>query len=255
VRISTVLSLGALFLCGCNRLEIPAAKPEITVAAAANLMDVFGEIGRTFEGDSGIRVVYSYGATSSLALQIENGGPFDVFAAADTVHIQRLTDKGLLIPATKAVYARGQLSLWVPPNGKAHLRSLADLTNPAVRYIAIAKPEAAPYGKAAVESLQALKLWPRIQTKVVYAENIQIAKQYAESGNADAAFTAYSLVLRSGGNSILVDEKLHAPIDQALAVVQHSGKQDAAQKFARFVLGPKGREILARYGYLLPVAR
>jgi molybdate transport system substrate-binding protein len=127
-----------------------------------------------------------------------------------------------------------------------------DLAKPEVRFVAIAKPELAPYGRAAVESLQKLGLWETVRPKVVYAETIGMAKQMAASNSADAAFTAWSLVFRERGKAIPVDEKLHRPIDQALGVVKQSRRQAEAWAFAEFVLGAKGREILRRYGYETP---
>ena len=223
--------------------------PGITVAAAANLTDAFQAIAGRFETSAGVHVVLSFAATGDLTRQIENAAPFDVFAAADTSHIDQLDREGLLTPGTKSIYARGRLALWTPPGGSVHIRSLQDLAGPQVRFVAIAKPEIAPYGAAAVESLRKLDLWDRVGPKVVYAENISMAKQYASTYNADASFTAYSLVIHAGGNTLLVDESLHAPIDQGMAVIRASPKQAMALKFLHFVLGAEGRKILERYGY------
>jgi len=224
----------------------------LTVAAAANLTDVFAEVAARFQAQTGIKVVYSFGATANLAMQAEHGAPFDVFAAADVAHIDELEKQGLLTPESRAVYARGRLVLWVPPKSRAHLVRVEDLKNGDVKIVAIANPKLAPYGEAAVQSLENLGLWPEIEPKVVYAENIIAAKQFAETGNADAAFTAYSLVLHSGGNAIAIPPALHAPIDQAIGILRSSGEQDPARRFERFLLGPAGREILQRYGYELP---
>ena len=118
--------------------------------------------------------------------------------------------------------------------------------------IAVAKPELAPYGQAAVEALHASKLWERVEPKIVYAQNVAQAKQFAASGNADVAFLPRSLVKAGEGQSIEVDARLHQPIDQALAVVRASAKQDAARKFVAFVLGAEGQALLERYGYEKP---
>ena len=238
-------------LVGCTG-NAPRSRPSITVAAAANLTEAFGEIGTAFEADSGIHVVHSFASTGALARQIENGAPFDVFAAADVRHLQELERKRLLTANTVVVYARGRLAVWAAPASGIQLKSLTDLTQPGVRYIAIAKPELAPYGSAAIEALKNAGLWDQVERKVVYAENISMAKQYAATRNADASFTAYSLVLKSGGSVLLVDEKLHAPIEQALAVLMGSHHQDQALEYRKFVLGAKGRSILQRHGYQVP---
>jgi molybdate transport system substrate-binding protein len=224
----------------------------LTVAAAANLTDVFAEVATKFQAETGIGIVYSFGATANLTMQAEHGAPFDVFAAADVVHIDQLDKEGLLAPGSKAIYARGRLVLWVPPGSQAHVTRVEDLKNADVRIVAVANPKLAPYGLATVETLQKAGLWSVIEPKVVYAENIIAAKQFAATGNADVAFTAGSLVLWSGGTTIPIPGNLHAPIDQAVGILRSSGEQAEALQFVQFLLGPEGREILSRYGYEFP---
>src|SRR5580700_8509120 len=91
------------------------ARREVTVAAAANLSEVFQDVGRQFEAATGIHPVFSFASTAQLAVQIENGAPFDVYAAADVEHVEQLEKKGLLVPGSRAVYATGILALWIPP--------------------------------------------------------------------------------------------------------------------------------------------
>src|ERR687887_2097625 len=107
-------SLALVASSGCARKDAGAGG-EIVVAAAANLTDAFGEVGRRFTARTGVRVTYSFGATADLARQIENGAPFDVFASADVSHVDALAREGLLADGTRAVYARGRLVLWLPP--------------------------------------------------------------------------------------------------------------------------------------------
>ena len=152
----------------------------------------------------------------------------------------------MILPESRVVYARGRLALWSPHNS---VKKLDDLTQPWVRFIAIAKPEAAPYGEAAVESLKSLGIWEKVQPKVVYASNINMAKQYAATGNADAAFTACSLVQQESGSVIIVDEKLHQPIDQAVGIVSTSSRKGDAKRFVSFLTGEQGRSLLERFGY------
>jgi molybdate transport system substrate-binding protein len=222
------------------------AKRGVTVAAAANLSEVFQQIGPAFETATGIHPVFSFGSTAQLAVQIENGAPFDVFAAADVDHVDQLVKKGIVVAGSKAVYATGILAVWFP-GGKAH--SLGDLTQPSVKVIALARPELAPYGLAARETLQKLGFWSLVEAKVVYADNISMARQYGTSGNADAVFTAYSLVLKEQGTVIQVNDSLHAPITQAMGIVAASKNQEAGREFTRFLLAGKGHEILSSSGY------
>jgi molybdate transport system substrate-binding protein len=229
-----------------------AGGDEIIVAAAANLTDAFGEAGRRFTARTGVRVTFSFGATADLAKQIEGGAPFDVFASADVARVDELARKGLLVEGSRAVYARGRLVLWVPPGGRAQVSRIEDLAGAGVTRVALARPDAAPYGRAAVESLQALKLWTEVEPKVVYSQSVAQAKQFAASGNADAAFLPRSLVKEGEGTVVEVEERLHAPIDQALGVVRASGRQGAARSFVEFVLSEEGQSVLKSFGYDAP---
>jgi molybdate transport system substrate-binding protein len=231
----------------------PPPPTELLIAAAANLTDAFTEMGSAFTSKTGIRVVFSFGATAELAKQIENGAPFDVFAAADTEHIDSLEHAGLLTPGTRAIYARGRLVLWLPAGSSLKIERIEDITAKQFDRIAIAKPDVAPYGKAAVESLKQLGIWTQIEPRVVYAQNVSQARQYAATGNAEVAFIPLALVKPGDGSYLEVKENLHEPINQALAVVKSSAKQDAARQFVSFVLSPEGQQLLKGKGYSLPV--
>jgi molybdate transport system substrate-binding protein len=226
-----------------------APKTEITVAAAANLTEVAQTLGMEFEAQTKIHPVFSFGSTAVLTTQIENSAPFDVFLAADAEHVDKLDHEALLVPGSNAAYAIGVLAMWIPPSGKAHISKIDDLKAKDVSVIALANPKLAPYGAAAVETLQHAGIWDQVKDKIVYAENIHMAKQYGTSKNADAVFTAYSLVLKEAGQVIQVDESLHTPIVQKLGLIARSQHRDWAQSFTTFLLTGGGRAILTRYGY------
>ena len=243
----------AALLASCGSCQrTPEAASKLTVAAAANLTDVFGEIGPAFKAQKGVDVVFSYAATAELSQQIDNGAPFDVFAAADTEHIDSLVARQKLTADSRAIYARGQLALWIPSAESSGIQDLKVLTASKIHFIAVAQPRLAPYGQAAVEAMKNAYLWERLQRKIVYANSISMAKQQAATGNADAAFTAYSLVLHDKGAVWKVDPNLYHPIEQALAIVASTSRMQAAKQFQSFLLGPEGRAILAKNGYLLP---
>lgn len=243
------LALFAVLLSiGCGGHPGTPGKDKINVAAAANLTRAFAEVGQAFERETGIHVIYSLGATTQLTQQIEHGAPYDVFAAADVEHIDELARKNLILPDTRAVYARGKLVLWVPDE-RTPINRLEDLTRAGAKHIAIANPQFAPYGQAAVESLRVLGLWNAVEPRIVYAPNVSTATQYASTGNVDAAFTALALVYDRGGRKIEVPENLHKPIDQAIAVIRSSARPDQARQFVKFVTGTEGRAILRQYGY------
>jgi molybdate transport system substrate-binding protein len=240
--------LPALMTMACGSHATLPARDEINVATAANLTRVFVELGQIFERETGIHLVTSFGATTQLAQQIEHGAPYDVFAAADTEHVDELARKGLILGDTRAIYARGRLVLWVP-DSHTPVDRLEDLARADVTHIAVANPQLAPYGRAAVETLRALHLWEAVQPRIVFAQNVLTATQYAATGNADAAFTALALVYDRAGRKIEVPAHLHAPIDQAIAVLRSSSKPEQARKFVAFIAGRQAREVFKRYGY------
>ena len=245
-----LLALSLLAHAGCGAQD-DAGREELVVAAAANLSEAFGEVGRRFTERTGVGVVYSFGATADLARQIEHGAPFDVFAAADLKHPEALEAKGLLAPGTRAAFARGRLVLWTA-RADLPLARVEDVAADAVTRVAVAKPDLAPYGEAAVEALRALGVWGRVEPKVVYAQSVAQARQFAATGNADAAFLPRSLVKAGEGRFVEVDERLHRPIEQAVGVVRASGKQEAARRFVDFLRSEEGRAVLKSYGYAEP---
>ena len=247
-----VLLLAPIFLVftGCqSQSSGEPTRPEIIVAAAANLTEAAGDIGRRFTEKTGVRLIFSFGATADLAKQIENGAPFDVYVAADVTHVDRLQQQGLLTSDSRAVYARGRLVVWVPAGSKFRVQRVEDITAKEFERITIAKPDIAPYGQAAVDSLVALGVWEQIQPRVIYAQNAAQAKQFAATGNAEAAFIPLSLVKTGEGTYLEIDNHLHRPIDQALAIVKSSSNQSAARQFVEFLLSEEGQEILASRGY------
>ncbi|MCA1633513.1 MAG: molybdate ABC transporter substrate-binding protein [Acidobacteria bacterium] len=254
--LTKLLLPASLFLLAWAACDPPpgqsGASDEIVVAAASNLTDAFEEMGARFGSREGLRVTFSFGSSADLARQIENGAPFDVFASADTEHVDALAGRGLLTEGTRVVYARGRLVLWLPPGGRARVERLEDLAGPGISKIAIARPEAAPYGRAAVEALKALNVWPEVEPKVVYGQNVAQAKQFAATGNVDAAFLPRALVKRGGGTSVEADARLHQPINQAAGVVRASRRQEAARKFLDFVMSVEGQALLRDYGYEPP---
>jgi len=177
-----------------------------------------------------------------LSQQIENGGPFDLFLAADTEHIGNH-----VLPDSIHIYAQGRLVLFAPR--RPDIRSLADLARRDVKKIAIAKPELAPYGRASVEALQSLHLWQTVEPKVIYGQNISAVLQFVDSSNVDAAFTALALVTDRTGNIIPVPPELHQPIDQALAIPRSSAHAEAARRAAQWVLSPEAQALFKNAGY------
>lgn len=224
----------------------------MTVAAASDLTPAFEEIGRVFEASHKIKVVFVFGSTGLLTKQIENGAPFDVFAAANESFIDQLDQKGLVVPGTKRTYARGRITLWTTSESPVTIEKIDDLTRPEVHRIAIANPAHAPYGQAAREALQTAGIWEVVQPKLVFGDNIRQTLQYAETGNVEVAIVALSLSVGSKGRWVLIPENLHQPLNQGLGIIRGTKNEQAARAFSDFLTGAQGREIMGKYGFAFP---
>ena len=252
-KITFLFTIIALTLvASCNRNPPVKDNSEITVAAASDLTPAFEELGREFQATRSIKVVFSFGSSGLLEKQIENGAPMDIFAAANADYIDQLDKKGLIVPGTRAIYARGRITLWTPKDSPLHIEKIADLTSAAVKRIAIANPDHAPYGMAAREALQKAGVWESTKSKLIYGDNIRQTLQFAQTGNVDVAIAALSLSLQSDGRWVLIPEELHKPLDQAFALIKGTKNEKAAREFAVFINGPQGRLIMRKYGFILP---
>lgn len=244
-----VLALACVTACKDKNPASSTARDELTVAAASDLTPAFEELGREFESATKTRVVFVFGSTGMLTRQIENGAPMDLFAAANVSYIEQLDQQGLIISDTKAIYARGRITLWTLDESPLRLQGIADLARPEVTRIAIANPDHAPYGLAAKQALQSAGIWDRVQPKLVYSDNIRQALQYVQTGNVEVAIVALSLSIQSHGRWSLIPEELHQPIDQGLAVIKTSENEHAARAFAAFISSPQGKAIMKKYGF------
>lgn len=255
MRTITVVIFVALLLSpvSCRRTPTVHEGPvKLTVSAAADLTPAFEELGPLFEKETGIKIAFNFGSTGQLAQQVEQGAPVDVFAAANVSFVEALEQKNLIIPETKALYAQGRLTLWTRSDNRLRFERLEDVARPEVQRVAIANPEHAPYGMAAREALQTVGVWDRVTSKLVFGENVRQTLQYAEAGNVDAAIVALSLSIQSKGRWILLSEKLHKPLNQALAVIRTTRHEVEARRFASFINSPQGRTIMRKYGFILP---
>jgi len=228
-----------------------SATDTLTVFAASDLALAFTEIAPRFERVHGTAVRLVFGSTGNLVLQVRHGAPADVIFAANISFIDQLASDGLAAPGSRRLYARGRIVL---ATKSAALRALQlrDLVGPAIRRFAIANPEHAPYGMAAKQALESEGIWDRLQPKIVFAENIRQALQFLQAGAVDAAIVALSVAKDPEVRYTLIEEKSHQPLDQAVAVLKSSKRRALAGDFVAFVLGATGREIMTRYGFIVP---
>lgn len=245
-------ALAALLLLGCGADGDDRDAAPVTVAAASDLRLAFEELGERFTAETGTEVTFSFGSSGQLREQIINGAPFDVFASANVDFVDAVIESGRGRADTKADYGFGRIVLWAPP-GVELPDDVAGLADPSFRRIAVANPEHAPYGVAAVQALEAAGIRDAVEDRLVYGENISDTLRIAQSGNADVGIVALSLVIADDdAEYVLVPEDLHDPLRQALVVTASGDAVEPATAFAEFVGSPAGREVMVAYGFVLP---
>jgi molybdate transport system substrate-binding protein len=235
-----------------------ARADEITVAAAADLNYALPDLASKFTAATGTKVKLSFGASGNLFSQIQNGAPFDLFFSADKQYPQKLAQAGLLDSASLQTYAVGRLVLWTPNSLPLDPQKLKMdlLTKDAVKRIAIANPQHAPYGWAAMAALEHFGLKDSLAAKLVVGENISQAAQFVQSGNAQAGLIALALALspemKTVGTYWELPADAYPEMEQAAAVVAASKHRQAAQAFLKYVTSAEGRAILQQYGLRTP---
>ena len=233
-------------------LSISMQAQTVKIAAAANLRFVLEEIKESYKKvNPKADIALNFGSTGTLYQQIVNGADFNLFMAADNEVPEKLKNQGLVSGEVKT-YAFGKLVVW--SNTIDVSKGLDILTDPSVKRIAIAKPDLAPYGDRAIECLNLTGLFEKVKDKIVYADNISQAAQFAQTGNAEVGFLAYSLTLtpEMKGSSFLIDPKSYKPVAQAMAAVKGWKTNPEAAKFMKYVLSPECKPIFEKFGYIVP---
>ena len=243
---------------GCLLLACRFASAQnLTVAAASDLQSALPAIAARFEKDTGQHVRLTFGSSGNFLTQIENGAPFDVFLSADVDYPRRLERSGQAERGSLYEYATGRLVLWTRTDSGIDVRrGLTVLGDARVRRIAIANPEHAPYGRAAVAAVRHEGLYERVRQKFILGENISQAAQFAQSGGADVGILALALALsptlKSSGTYIDIPESWYPPIEQAAVVLASSRQKPLARRFIEHLKKPDSVRILESYGFAVP---
>jgi len=244
-----------LHLLTISHSALSAESAKLTIAAAADLKYAMDEVVKTFkEQHPEAKVDLVTGSSGKFYEQITHEAPFDIFFSADIKFPEKLKEQGLTASEVRS-YARGRVVLWSATMDAGKM-TLQDLANPKIKQIAIANPRHAPYGQRAQEALEHAGLWTKVQSKLVFGENIAQTAQFAETGAVDVGLIALSLAespsLKARGGYYLVPETLHAPLDQAYVILKRAEKNPLAGAFADFVASESARSILRNYGFALP---
>jgi molybdate transport system substrate-binding protein len=253
LRLATLLAAWALLLGSVPAgIAQPAPAPPLRIAAAADLEPLLPALLKAFEQQTGMHGEASFASSATLASHIENGAPFDVFLSADMMLPQRIVQDGLATAgATASPYARGALVLWAR-NGAAGTPALSMqlLASAQIKSVAIANPEHAPYGRAALQALTSLGLLGAVQPKLRTAENIAQAAQFASTGNADAGLISLTsaLKLKAVGHYVPVPQSAYAPILQGAVALRHGANASGAGAFLAFLHSPAAQQQLQQSG-------
>lgn len=245
-------------LAGCGGATAAnRGEPALRVAAAADLRYAMKDLVDAFEAaHPGADVEVSFGSSGTLFAQLESRAPFDLYLSADVSYPERLRDDGLVAPDGVFTYAIGRIVVWVRNDSPVDVAGLGmgALVLPSVRKVAIANPEHAPYGRAAVAAMRAAGVYEQVRARLVLGENVAQAAQFVQSGAADVGIVALSLALApgAGGRWWEIPAELHLPIRQGGAILRWAQDPAAARAFAALLGSPTGREILARYGFEEP---
>jgi molybdate transport system substrate-binding protein len=247
-RMSLIVVLVAAFV---SRL---CAAQEITVAAAADLQSAMQEVADRFHNETGTTVKPIYGSSGNFFQQIENGAPFDMFFSANLDYPKKLEAAGLTEKGSYYQYARGKIVIWVPKDSKLDLTAgMKVLLDPSVKKIAVANPQHAPYGQAAVAAMQKENIYEKVKDKFVLGENISQAAAFVISGTADVGVVALSLALspnmKDKGRYAEVPAGEYPPIEQACVILASSKNKDTARQFLSFVKTAAVADVLRRYGF------
>ena len=250
-----LLFLIPLLLGGRSSPPASAQTREIVVAAAISLSEAFNEIGRLYHDRTGYTVTFSFASSGELERQIEAGAPVDVFASAGEREMDQLQARQLIEQSTRVDFARNALVLVVPAGSKAALHSFADLQDPKVKRIAIGNPKTVPAGQYAEQLLRHMQLWPKVESRLVLAENVRQVLDYVVREEVDAGIVyATDANIAKGKSSVVAaaPEQDYGPVLYPIAVVKGSGSAQAAKGFVNLVQSPDGVRILTKYGFLAP---
>lgn len=227
---------------------------DITVSAAASLTDAFKDIGAAFEqAQPGTKVVLNFGASGQLLQQIAAGVPVDVFASADLETMDRAAKQAVITGESRIVFARNELVVAVPATSLLVLNRLVDITGADVKRIAIGNPDSVPAGKYARDVLTTARLWPDLQERFVFTQNVRQALDYVARGEVDAAFVYRTDAIAAANRArIALVTKTETPVLYPAAVVKGSGNPEGAAAFVRFLRTEAAQRILERYGFGRP---
>jgi len=252
MRLNQKLRLSAVLIglsAGGSLLPGASGADQANIAVAANFSEPARELGKLFEAQSDHRVRFSVGATGQLYTQISQAAPFDVFLAADQARPQLAIDAGLAVAESRFTYATGRLALYSAD--PKLIRDATILESDTFSRIAIANPETAPYGFAAVEFLRGRGIYASLRKRIVLGANIAQTMQFVATGNAELGIVAVAQIANHDeGSRWIVPDDLHTMIAQDAVLLVRAEKNPAALAFLKFLASDMANDIKLQFGYL-----
>jgi molybdate transport system substrate-binding protein len=249
----------ALCAAGCRSgTESPPRRGHVRVAAASDLNAALSDVIARFGGAHDVDVSVSYGSSGTFYAQLLNQAPFDLFLSADVAYPNQLAARGLTLPQSEFTYAIGRIAVWAPASSALDLEhdGLQALTSASAAHVAIANPEHAPYGRAAVAAMQAAGVYDRVRPKLVVGENVAQTMQFVQSGAADVGIVALSLALapnvKGKGRLFEIPTSTYPRLEQGGTILKGAADVDAARALRGFLLSANGQSILEQYGFSIP---
>jgi molybdate transport system substrate-binding protein len=255
-----LFSLRSLCALCVSVLSLPllyaAQHPQLNIAAAADLKFAMTDIASAYEKKSGVKLNLTFGSSGNFFAQIQNGAPFDLFFSADAEYPRKLDEAGLVLPNSTYPYAIGRLVLWAPADSRADLSKLGwrTLLDPSIQKIAIANPDHAPYGRAAIEALRKSGYYDQVKSKLVFGENISQAAQFVQSGSAQIGILAQSVVLAPSfgpGYAWQIPQEQYTRLIQSAVALKSSANKEAALAFLAYMKTGQAQSVLEKYGFAL----
>jgi len=257
-RFRLVLALSLALSSALTWTQESKSESQLLVAAAADLNPALNDIAQHFQKKTGVKVKLSFGASGALTQQIQNGAPFDLFFSADMDYPRQLIAQGQADAASLYKYSLGKLVLWVPSTSPLDVqhKGMEALLDASVKTIAIANPQHAPYGRAALAALKHAGLYDRLADRFVMGENVSQAAQFVESGNAQAGFIALahalSPAIKNTGKFWIVPADYYPPLEQGVVIVTKSPRQKEAADFLEYLKTKEASDVLRTFGFTLP---
>lgn len=248
-RLIIVAFIIGLMITGCSKER--NEKLTLTISAAISLTEALEEIKEIYEQDSDLSLSFNFAGSGTLAQQIQQGAPVDLFISANSDWMDFLEEEGLISKGSREIVVKNQLVIIGQKDTKIEGFDFASANFNSFPTIALGNPDSVPAGKYAEEALRSLNKWTSLEERIVFAKDVRQVLTYVGTGNADLGFVYKSDALSEDKVKILakIDDNYHEPIVYPGAVISGGQFEKEAQDFLRFLLLEEAQSIFGKYGF------